>query len=188
MRVISVKRAPLTPTAGSLSQAALRYLGRYAASEKSLRRVLDNQVRRSVARGAKLTDDQKHELQQAIEKIIIHHRKTGALNDKAYAETKIHSWRRAGRSRRAIQQHLNHKGVHRDIISTTLEESDDGSTTVELEAAVRCAQRRKLGQFRKGAVDPLRFQKDLVIMARAGFAMNVARQALGSPPASEEVF
>jgi len=190
MRVKAHPYPFLPPTNESLSKAALRYLSRFAASEASLRRVLNNQLRRAMQRCPNFVED--HEKQQRlkneIDVIIERHKSSGTLNDAAYAETKIYSLRRAGRSRRSIQQHLNQKGIEHDIITSELLRSDNDKDpgTTELEAALRLAQRRKLGQFRQRPGDGSRFQKDLAAMARAGFSLAIARQALGSKVYLEE--
>ncbi len=75
------------PTTDSLARAAFRYLGRYAASEASLRRVLVNKIRRAALFHSEFSRDaaKQAELRNDIETIIEKHRKTGALNDTAYA-------------------------------------------------------------------------------------------------------
>lgn len=119
-------------------------------------------------------------LHSAIETIIEGHKKTGALNDAAFAESKIISLRRQGRSRHAILQKLALKGVKRDIVAAALTQSDDGveANEVEFTAAMALARRRKLGPFRKTPGDEDRKRKDFAALARAGFSSDIARRVL----------
>jgi regulatory protein len=171
------------PTPESLAKAALNYLGRYAASEASLRRILENRLRRAALHDqtfAANKDVQRH-LQNSIENIIERYRKSGALNDAAYAEMKVHSLRRAGRSARAIHQKLGHAGVGKEMIESALAGPEDESDPegAEIKAAVGLARRRRLGPFRPGRGNPTLYRKDLAALARAGFSFDVARQVLG---------
>lgn len=167
------------PTPESLANVALAYLSRFAASEASLRRVLENRIRRTALHNPAFAADKgaQDRLRASIAIIVEKHRKTGVLNDAAYAETKLRSLRRAGRSARMIRQKLGHAGVDRDIIARALAGAEDASEA-ELKAARQLARRRKLGLFRAGEADAARRQKDLAVLARAGFSLDIARQAL----------
>jgi regulatory protein len=134
-------------------------------------------------------DAARKELGIVINAIIEKHKKTGALNDTAYAETKTASLRRAGRSARAIRQRLGKSGVATAIVSRVLAQSADhgNGENAELKAALTLARRRKLGPFRKNVAGPDQRRKDLATLARAGFSFDVARQVLGGRAADDDV-
>ena len=175
-------RAARIPTAQSLEGTALYYLGRYAASEFSLRRVLENRLRRTERLNPLFAGDEdlQERLRAAIDAIVEKHKKSGALNDAAFAEMKTAGWRRAGRSARAIRMRLGQKGVARGAIEQALNKNtEDGDTEdAELKAALALAKRRKLGAFRQKPAAPDQSRKDLATLARAGFSLDVARHAL----------
>jgi regulatory protein len=182
------------PTPQNLQNVALHYLGRYAASEASLRRVLQNRIRRAAHDNPDFGTDEKRqsELRSAIETIIATHKRTGVLNDAAFAETKVNSLRRQGRSRRIIQQKLAVKGIKNDIVAAALENhaDDDAPEEAELKAALVLAKKRKLGAFRKAVfTDPqlerARQNKEFATLARAGFSSDIARKALNAEPPEE---
>jgi regulatory protein len=182
-----LRRPIKVPTAGSLLNSATYYLSRYAASEQSLRRVLQNKIRRASVQNPAFAQDvtAKDGLNSAIERIIEQHRKSGVLNDQAFAEVKTRSLRRAGRSRRAIQQTLGMKGLKADVIAGALvkndaeDEDSEGGSRAELKAATALARKRRFGPFRTGEANPDRQRKDLAAMARAGFSLDTARKVLG---------
>jgi regulatory protein len=178
-----MKKKPRSPpTPQNLANAALHYLQRYAASEASLRRVLKHRIRRAAFDNPLVASDAERiaVLNSAIEMIIETHKKTGALNDASFAETKINSLRRQGRSSRAIQQRLAAKGVSSSLIVAALELNADGAEMEEIDfkAALTLARKRKLGPFRQSAADPSRTRKDFATLARAGFSSSIAKRVL----------
>ena len=170
------------PTPERLANIALYYLGRYAASEASLRRVLENRLRRAVMQDPALAeDDQKMaSLREAITHIIEKHRRTGVLNDAAYAEMKTRSLRRAGGSRRVIEEKLKMKGIRVEQTARALAATDEenGTDDGEQAAALAFARKKRLGVFSPKPDDPDRRRKNIAAMARAGFSSAVAFNAL----------
>ena len=114
------------PTAESLANAALFYLSRYAASEASLRRVLINKIRRAAMVHPDFSRDAAHQtlLRTDMEMIIEKHRRTGVLNDAAFAISNVTSMRRKGRSRSFIRNSLGQKGIKSQIVGDALKEID----------------------------------------------------------------
>ncbi|MER2519841.1 MAG: RecX family transcriptional regulator [Bdellovibrionales bacterium] len=200
------------PTPDSLAHAALHYLSRYATSEASLRRMLLTKLRRTAMAHPDFAADQDRQaaLRLQIEGIIAKHRASGALNDKAFADMKVASLRRAGRSRHVIRQKLSQKGVPDTLISQSLEQHAqdsvrDGSTDDtareqdEWLAAMAFARKRRLGPFRAAgpsarereeAQEPaeartrqsMRAHREVAAFARAGFAPALAYKILGLAP------
>lgn len=171
-----------------LNDAALAYLARYAATELSLRRILERRVERwarlasgsgdpeSIAESAAVA-------RQAARGVVAKLAAAGAVNDTTYAESRALSLRRAGRSRRAVTAHLAAKGVSSEIARAAVP-NDDAS---ELAAALVLARRRRLGPFRIGAKpDAAGYRKELAVLARAGFPQAVASRALSIDPHQAE--
>jgi regulatory protein len=169
------------PDAATLHEAALDYLARYAATEASLRRVLERRVdrwarlARSEACDADAVARQANEARRVIRDVVIRLAAAGAVNDATFAESRARTLIRAGRSRLAVAAHLTAKGVAADVARSVLPED----TIIELAAALTLARRRRIGPFRAGAPpDQAGRRRELAIMARAGFPQAVASQAL----------
>ena len=84
-----------------------------------------------------------------------------------------------------VRQRLRQHALSDDIITHALAEADENSANGDLQAAIRFAQRRRLGPFaqRHSAhhqrLDAQQWkQRDLGAMARAGFSMATSRQIL----------
>jgi regulatory protein len=146
-----------------------------------LRRVLENKLRRASLHNLQFRDDEvlQGQLRTVIESIVTKHKKTGIINDVAFAQMKTETWRRAGRSARAIRQRLTHKGIAATGIDKALHHQEDESENAELKAALVFARRRKLGPFFKGTADQDKKRKDFANFARAGFSFDIAKQILG---------
>jgi regulatory protein len=158
-----------------LKDAALHYLGRYAASTARLRQVITRRIRRS----AKAHDIDPQPLLDELERVIAMLTRTGLLNDDAFAEGRVRSLNRRGGSRRQIAAKLGAAGVARDTTANALAGLEEEMPDAEFSAAIAYAKRRRLGAFRtKPDETPERRRKDLMAMARAGFALDLARRAL----------
>ncbi len=190
------KRADGTPPrpraqdAASLRDAALNYLARYAATEAGLLRVLDRRIDRW-ARMAQTGDADRDAIaaqvdaaRQAARGVVAQLAAAGAVNDAAFAESRVRSLVRAGRSRRAIGAHLAAKGVGTETQRSVLA---DDTVDAEFGAALVLARRRRIGPFRTGAPpDAAGRRRELAIFARAGFPQSVASRALDADAAEAE--
>lgn len=176
------------PGAAELHEAALDYLARYSATEAGLRRVLERRIDRWARRaepefGAETVGVLTVTARAAAREVVARLVAAGAVNDLAYAESRARSLARAGRSRRAAAAHLAAKGVDPAVAQSVLPADAD----TELAAALVLARKRRIGPFRRDAVpDEAGRRRELGVLARAGFAQDVARQALGMEPDAAE--
>ena len=181
---------PQAQDADALRDAALNYLARYAATEAGLLRMLERRIDRW-ARLAQTADADRDAIaaqvaaaRQAARGVVARLAAAGAINDAAFAESRVRSLVRAGRSRRAIGAHLAAKGVGAETQHGILGE-DDAST--ELGAALVLARRRRIGPFRLGEPpDAAGRRRELAVFARAGFPQSVAARALDTDPSEAE--
>ncbi|HEY2133258.1 MAG TPA: RecX family transcriptional regulator, partial [Acetobacteraceae bacterium] len=88
--------------------------------------------------------------------------------------SRARSLTRGGRSRRAVAAHLLARGVSGEALRAAL----PGDPETELAAALALARRRRIGPFRAGEADEDGRRKELGMLARAGFAQDVAARAL----------
>lgn len=172
--------------------SALYYLQRYASTQANLQQVLQRKVLRAKQRGAVIPPETGQWITLAVEKCV----RLGYINDRFYAESKITSMRREGRSARFIQQTLYQKGVPADIAAQALQDNTatadmsdnhhgDDDQNAELQSALRTIRRRNLVRADKLALMDTEqrrdhYQKNLARLLRAGFPMQIARQALDS--------
>jgi regulatory protein len=168
--------------AATLHDAALGYLARYTATEAGLLRVLDRRIDRWARIAATAGTDrdalaaEADAARQAARTVVARLAAAGAVNDAAFAESRVRSLVRAGRSRRAISAHLAAKGVGAKIQRDVLMEDDPDA---EVGAALVLARRRRIGPFRAGDVPNAEGRRrELAILARAGFPQSVATRAL----------
>ena len=176
---MSRKTIPNPPDAGSLHQAALHYLARYAATEAGLRRVLMQRIDRW-ARAQTDRDAAEPILEAAcaaVETLVKRLAETGAVSDAAFAESRAKTLVRGGRSSRSIQMRLVAKGVASDLARS----ASDADAETELAAALVLARKRRIGPYRMAEqADAMIRLKEVALLARAGFSRDIAEQALAT--------
>lgn len=178
------KRIPRKISARYLENAALYYLQRYATSVDNLRQVLTRKVNRSCAHH----DVSPDEFYPVIEALLTRYIDSGLLNDKVYAEGRVGSLRRQGRSRQGIMSKLQAKGLARGDIEAALEQVDtetreDQGMDAEFTAALKLARKKKIGTFnQKPETDPVlrrkQQQREMALLARNGFSYDIAKRVL----------
>lgn len=196
----------------SLENKAVHYLARYPSSTANLRGVLLRFARRKL--GKKQRSTQKHsgddyaglwtdkaQVAAAIDGVLTRFTELGYISDEDYARARVRLLRGRGYSRQRIMGYLYAKGVDRNLIEAALahdfsarvthitgdDECDSDPDAIELAAARRYAQRRRLGCYASHASrqKPDWQTKHLASMLRAGFAYAIAKQAL--QPATDDM-
>ena len=174
-------RKPRKATTKSLENAALFYLQRFSTSAENLRRVLIRRVERS----ARIHQTDRAEGLAAVDDLIARFRKSGLLDDRAYAEARAKTLRGRGAPSRVIRGKLRQKGVGEDDADAGLAAADEDAGVPDLAAAVNLARRRRLGPFRPAEDRPIAREKDLATLARAGFRYDVARRIVDADTPEE---
>lgn len=167
-------RAPKKATAKHLENVALWYLQRFAASADSLRRVLLRRVEKS----ARAHDTDRAEGAALIEDIVARFRRSGLLDDRAYAQGRTLSLHRRGVPARGIRARLRAKGVDTEDIDAALAALDDETAEPDFAAAIAYARRRRIGPYRKQADRAESRERDLAALARQGFDYGIARRVI----------
>ena len=149
-----------------LRNIALYYLKRYETSTANLRQVLRKRVN-DYAFYNKEFD--KQEAYAWIEDIVADFLRYGYVDDERFAEIKIRDYKQMGKSVRYIKAKLKEKGVNDDLVEQLLETQDYD----ELQAALKFAQKKRIGRFRAADKQFEYKQKDMAALARAGFSYDV---------------
>ena len=178
------RRTPKIPRKASpksLENAAIYYLKRYASSAANLQSVL----MRRVLKSARYHGTDVEEGRGWIDDVVTKLQNAGYLNDRQYAETRIHSLYARGLSLRAIQIKLSEKGVPGDIATEALEMLCEETENPELQAAITTARRRKLGPYRIRGDRQENRERDLAFLARGGFNYNIAATVVDTATVEE---
>jgi regulatory protein len=170
-------RAPLTRQ--KLEQLALAYLNRFDVSESKLQKYLATKVHQGAANA---------DAEIWIAELIARYRASGLLDDARFARHTTEQLTARGKSSRAIAQKLAAKGVPSEIAEELLIARRHDDPGVELAAARTYVRKRRLGPYRSPDQRGLYRQKDLAALARQGFSFDIARQALGPGPSTDDEF
>jgi regulatory protein len=175
------RRTARPVTAERLEKAAFAYLERFDSSAETLRRVLRRRLERAVRDGVSEREPGLALVEGTVAKMV----RLGLVDDRRFAENKVASLRRAGRSARAIRLALASKGVEAEQIDAALQLPGDAAARAELEAALALARKRRLGPFRPDAARAAARSKDLAALGRAGFSYSLARRIVLARSAEE---
>jgi regulatory protein len=159
------------PSAEALLKDALDYLAHFASSGENLRRVL---MRRAQKMGASTRD-----AAPVIATIVERCAGAGLIDDASYAASQAESLARRGYSRQATRFRLAQKGVADAVIDAAVARLDEDGAG-ELAAACALVRRRRLGPLRPEAARAQFRDRDLGVLARAGFALDLARRVLSA--------
>lgn len=164
------ERPPLTPD--TLNELALRYVGRFATTRAKLRTYLARKVRE---RGWSATSEP--DLNAMIDRFAAQ----GYVDDSGYALSKSRSLAGRGYGKARLLQSLRVAGV---------EEADSAGARNHAEqeavsAALRFAERKRIGPFASAPPDPKMRERALAAMIRAGHGFALSRSILDLPPGSD---
>jgi len=167
------RRQPLKATPERLERSALHYLERYDSSSGHLRRLLARKIQIS----ARIHGTDPEAGQATVERLIERLTAAGVLDDARYARARVRGLLARGTSAAMIRARLRAKSVPADLIDAALAEMAGADPGHELAAALRYAQRRRLGPFRlHERVD--RRERDLAVLGRQGFSYETARRVI----------
>ena len=159
----------------------MRYVQRYSSSIKNLERVLDRKIDR-----AKVEPGELPAIHEARDAVIGRLLDAGLLDDGVYSKWLALSLHQQGRTQSAIARRLLEKGVPQAEIEAALETLGKQSEDPDRVAAWNLARRRGLGPFRSDPTTRVdRRQRDLGVLARAGFHYDLASEIVDSEPDDE---
>lgn len=160
--------------AGGVTTRMLNWARNSTVYRLSRRMMSERELADAIRRKAKqkFEDVSEEDLQVLVTTALECGRTFGCLDDKNYAETKVRSGVRTGRSRRMLQRKLQEKGIAAETATAALEDADD------LHAALAYARRRAFGPYRREAADDKRMIKELSSFARNGFSHDISRRVI----------
>jgi regulatory protein len=169
----NTKRKPRPPlNRDTLDALALFYVGRFATTRARLKSYLERKLRERGWDGPQSPD---------VDGITERCADRGYVDDAAFALSKSRSLTSRGYGQRRVEQSLRSAGVEEA-------DSDAARQFARLDcvgAALRFAERRRIGPFASQAPDHKMRERALAAMIRAGHGFGLARAIVDLPPGSE---
>lgn len=159
-------RPPLDSEA--LERLALFYVGRYATTGAKVRTYLSRKIRERGWEGA------RPDLDALIEKL----KALRYIDDEAFANARAASLQRRGYGERRVDQALRAAGIAEEDAAEAKADAREQAMT----AALRYAERRRIGPYAAAEPDREARQKAFAAMVRAGHRIEVVRQVLNASP------
>jgi len=175
----TAERKPKKITPEYLSNAALYYLQRFAASRARLQDVLLRKVARRLMLKTPAAEEVREWLPE-IQKLLDRYEESGLINDIALAEARVAGMRRSGGSAHGIMQKLRQKGLAVSIVESALESYSEAEGVDDAVALQQFMKKKKFGPFRAANVlaDEKRIKKEIGSLLRAGFNYQLVKVAM----------
>ena len=165
-------RKPRPPLDGEgLERLALFYAGRYATTRAKLSAYLGRKLAERGWAGEGRMDE-------AVEKLVGRMAEAGYVNDRLFAESKAASLGRRGYGARRVHQALAAAGID----EADQAEARDSAEENAWAAALRFAERKRLGPFAAQAPDRAGREKAIAAFLRAGHPSAIARRLASAAP------
>lgn len=168
-------RARPTLDSATLERLALGYVSRYATSRAKLRAYL---IRKISERGWVEGEDGTPRGEEVIDGLVQRFAERGYVDDRALAEARARSMTARGYGARRLASELHALGIS---------EGDAAGARVDAgehvwDAALRFAQRRRIGPFAVTAADEAGRRRAFAAMMRAGHAPEIAKRIIAAAP------
>jgi regulatory protein len=172
MALTTARRPPRPLDEAKLQELALRYVGRYATTRAKLRAYLSRKVRERGWNGEREPD---------IEALAQRFAALGYIDDAAYAVSQSRALSGRGYGKRRLVEKLKVAGVGEEDSRQALEAAEADA----LAAALRYAERRRIGPFATKAPDRHVREKAIAAMVRAGHSFALSRAIAGLNPGAD---
>ena len=166
------RKAPRPLDPARLEEVAVAYVGRFATTRAKLAQYL----RRKIAEKG-WEAPRPPEIEPLVERLA----RLGYVDDAAFALAKASALGQRGYGERRVDMALRQAGVGGDDGAPAKAMAMTGATA----AAIRYAQRRKLGPFAPEAAGPKRRARALSAMIRAGHSFDISRRLIDLAPDPE---
>lgn len=172
MALTRSRRSPQPLDPAKLQELALRYVGRYATTRAKLRSYLSRKLRERGWNGEREPDP---------EGLAERFAELGYIDDAAYALNKSRSLGGRGYGKRRLVEKLRLAGVTEEDSQAALQSADADAVS----AALRYAERRRIGPFAPEAPDRSAREKAIAAMVRAGHGFGLSRAIASINPAAD---
>jgi regulatory protein len=152
-----------------LERLALFYAGRYAVTRAKLRQYLLRKLRERSWAG---------ESEPPVERLVERFAQLGYVDDGAFAAARADALTRRGYGLRRVDQALRAAGIE----EADGAEARDAAAAEAWHAALRFAERRRIGPYAEVAPERPGREKALGAMLRAGHPLEIARRIVNASP------
>ena len=149
--------------AEALQQAALHYAGRYATTRAKLAAYLERKLRERGWGGQDAP---------AVQSLVERMATLGYVDDRAFASARAAALSRRGYGARRVGAALRAAGIEEEDAS----DAREIASTEAWNAALKFAQRRRIGPFAEQETDRPAREKAFAAMLRAGHPIDIARR------------
>ncbi|HMC93042.1 MAG TPA: RecX family transcriptional regulator [Allosphingosinicella sp.] len=152
-----------------LERLGLFYAGRYATTRAKLAAYLRRKLRERGWEGPG---------EPPVERLVARFAELGYVDDRAFASAKASSLLRRGYGERRVKDALQAAGIGEEDAAPAREEAEAKAFS----AALRFAERRRIGPYAQAALDRPQRDKAAAAMLRAGHRLDLVRRIVNAAP------
>ena len=170
------KRVPRKISLQYLENAGLYYLQRFASSTEHFKMIMNRKIYKSYNHHK---DPSLEQSKIWLDEIIIRYQNCGLLNDTEYAKQMALRLCNAGKSTLIIQSKMKEKQLSQCVIMSAIQYIDtEYNGKREIISALRLSKKRRIGAFVNENNSKIDLQKQLGILARAGYDYETSQKVL----------
>jgi regulatory protein len=170
---IKNKKKNLEVTIEEMRKFAFNYIDKYAPSKQQLKIYLLKKYL-----NFKTANIKKSNISDLIDIIIEDLEKSKFINDKFYSESKAKSLIQKGSSINKIRNYLINKGVGKKYIQNTIDRIQERNEDQDFFSAIKVCKKKRIGPSRNDSNRPLFYKKDMGVLARSGFNLDVSKRVM----------
>ena len=157
----------------NLKDLAYSYLEKYNPSKQQLKVYLLKKYLTKI-KGTK----SKKEVTSIIDEIVTNLEKNKIVNDELYSDSKARMFLRRGYSLNKINQSLRSKGIDDKYVKQSIDKIKENEIEPDFVSALKLCKRRRIGPLRPDNNRELFYKKDMGILARNGFSIDLSKRVL----------
>jgi regulatory protein len=170
---IKNKKKNLEATIEDMRKFAFNYIDKFAPSKQQLKIYL---LKKYV--NFKEASVKKSNISDLIDIVIENLEKSKFINDKYYSESKAKSLIQKGSSINKIRNYLINKGVGKKYIQNAIDGIQERNEDQDFYSAIKVCKKKRIGPSRDDSNRPLFYKKDMGVLARSGFDLEVSKRVM----------
>ena len=170
---IKNKKKNLEATIEEMRKFAFNYIDKFAPSKQQLKIYLLKKYL-----NFKAVNIKKSNISDLIDIIIEDLEKSKFINDKYYSESKAKSLIQKGSSINKIRNYLINKGVGKKYIQNAIDGIQERNEDQDFYSAIKVCKKKRIGPSRDDSNRPLFYKKDMGVLARSGFNLDVSKRVM----------
>ena len=167
------KKKNLEATVEEMRNFSFAYIEKYTPSKQQLRTYLLKKYLK-----VQIPNINKKNITDLIDVVLKDLENSKFINDQFYSKSKAKSLIKRGSSINKIRSYLISKGVSDKYVRKTIDEIKERNEDQDFFSAIKVCKKKRIGPSRNDSNRPLFYKKDMGVLARSGFDLEVSKRVM----------